>query len=89
MNIRANHGTYCGNNARYFSIGRVTVYFSYDTLVAFELDGVKYVCENHWSPTTAKHLHNIQAKEKHIHWKEWERLVDEKLGPIFDYKRVA
>lgn len=43
------------------SIGRnLHIYFSYETVIAFEEDGDLYCCENTWGPTTGKHLNSIQ-----------------------------
>ena len=48
--------------------GSTTVYFSYDTPVAFTTDGEDIVCsENIWSRTTGKFLNELQPdKNKRI-----------------------
>lgn len=41
------------------TIGPLTVWFSYRTPIAFQLDGAKRVArENSWGPTTGKHLNH-------------------------------
>ena len=54
-----------GNNALRVDIGRLTFWFSYQTCVAFEVEGPGvgdndlYVCRNCWGSTTGKHLNWI------------------------------
>ena len=44
------------------SVGALTVYFSYETPIAFETPQDGLVCsQNDWSTTTGKHLNWIQA----------------------------
>ena len=43
-------------------VGGVTIYFSYETPVAFMAPGIKLVVrENDWGPTTGKHLNWIDG----------------------------
>lgn len=52
-------------NAMRATIGQITVWFSYDTFVAFKLGGGDpVVCENIWGNTTGKHLNSIDLGEK-------------------------
>ena len=53
-----------GVNSLYFSCGRMTVYFSYSTPVAFEDDHGITVRENVWGPTTGKHINSIDDGDK-------------------------
>jgi hypothetical protein len=47
-------------NKNSVTIGNLTLYFSYKTIVGFEdNDGLK-VCENIWSKTTGKFLNELQ-----------------------------
>lgn len=41
----------------------LTLWFSYKTCIAFEIDGAAYKSENIWTKTTAKHLNQIFAEE--------------------------
>jgi hypothetical protein len=43
------------------SLGNLTVWFSYDTIVAFMDGHGKVVSENVWGPTTGKHLNEISV----------------------------
>jgi hypothetical protein len=62
-------------------IGPLTVWFSYKTPVAFQVDGKSLVIrQNDWSATTGKHLNKIDHdKSKRISGekfeKEWEKQV--------------
>jgi len=45
-------------------LGDVTLYFSYETVVAFDAPGFGItVSENDWGPTTGKHLNAIMAQK--------------------------
>lgn len=35
------------------------VYFSYETVIAFRLNGKLFICKNNWKQTTGKHLNAI------------------------------
>ncbi len=57
-NVYCDHTT--GVNALCFNLGRLTVWFSYKTPVAFQVRGREpIVCINYWGPTTGKHLNAI------------------------------
>ncbi len=50
------------------------VYFSYQTMIAFELNYALTISENEWGPTTGKHLNYINPdKTKRIPRHEVER----------------
>jgi len=57
--------TYCDNttaiNALCFTYGNTTIYYSYQTPVAFEVDGVLTVRVNEWGNTTGKHINAIDG----------------------------
>lgn len=64
------------------NIGTVTVWFSYDTPIAFRASGERVVRENIWSTTTGKHLNYIdggdkEAKERRVSSDEFNRALDE------------
>ena len=67
LNIKKwNYGNYSSNNygahSLAFQLGAVTVYFSYETPVAFEAPGHGLVVrENDWGNTTGKHLNWIDG----------------------------
>jgi hypothetical protein len=44
--------------------GTLKLWFSYDTIVAFQSGGTRVVCENVWSTTTGKHLNWIDGGDK-------------------------
>ena len=63
-----NYGQYSSENygahTLKVTVGHTTVWFSYVTPVAFEVEGVKVVRENSWGPTTGKHLKWIDGGNK-------------------------
>lgn len=63
-----NYGNYSSDNygnSRAVKIGKLTLYFSYDTVIAFSEEGhLTRVCENVWSNTTGKHLNFIDGGNK-------------------------
>ncbi len=40
------------------TIGKYKLYFSYETLIAFETPNKCYVLEDHWSHTTKQHVYS-------------------------------
>lgn len=42
----------------------VILFFSYQTLIGFSVNGKRYVSENLWGPTTGKHLNAIDGGNK-------------------------
>ena len=68
LNIKKSvYGNYQGGNygahCLRLDIGNLSVWFSYDTVVAI-WDDAKYVSENAWGPTTGKHLNAIDGGDK-------------------------
>lgn len=56
---------YCGKNARSLELGNLTLYFSYETLIAFNHPETGLVIrENDWGPTTGKHLNAISDNHR-------------------------
>lgn len=51
-------------NFHYLKYNDITLWFSYETLVAFETTEKLYCCENVWGNTTGKHLNYIQSDKK-------------------------
>ena len=77
-----NYGT---NNAIVVSFGNVRLWFSYNTLIAFQVGNRRIVSENVWGSTTGKHLNSIDGKDVKNRYKrdqfkkEWEDLSDKVL----------
>ena len=61
-----NYGKYSGNNENTIAImlNDLTIYFSYNTIVAFDFNGELFVVKNEWGPTTGKHLNWIDGGDK-------------------------
>jgi len=61
-----NYGKYSGNNENTIAImlNDLTIYFSYNTIVAFDFNGELFVVKNEWDPTTGKHLNWIDGGDK-------------------------
>ena len=59
MEVSLNHFSR-GTNAHMVHIGPLSLWFSYQTCVAFRgRDGYTWVRENSWGPTTGRHLNEI------------------------------
>ena len=64
------------------NVGALTVWFSYETPIAFKVDGQpSVVLENIWSSTTGKHLNSIDggtktAKAERVSSVEFNRALD-------------
>ncbi len=66
---KGNYGNHSSSNygahTQRISIGDLTLWFSYETVVAFRAPGhLRRVCENVWSTTTGKHLNWIDGGNK-------------------------
>lgn len=72
---------YCGKNARLLEMGNLTLYFSYETLMAFEHPNEGLVIrENDWGRTTGKHLNAISDNHREripgdVFERRWEELA--------------
>lgn len=63
MSVSIEH--YCGNNAHQVMVGDKTVWFSYQTPVAFQSgSGPIVVIVNCWGNTTGKHLNEIDGGDR-------------------------
>ena len=80
-----NYGNYSndnyGSHTQAINIGKLTLYFSYDTVVAFSHpDTGTVVCENVFSRTTGKHLNWLEPdKSKRVKYEEFKKKLDEIL----------
>ena len=66
---KASYGNYSSDNygahTQKVWVGNLTLWFSYDTVVAFRQDGhCMRVSENCWGPTTGKHLNFLDGGNK-------------------------
>lgn len=85
-----NYGKYSSENygahTLRVQVGLTTVWFSYVTPVAFQVDGgEKVVRENSWGPTTGKHLNWIDGgdKDSRVSSDEFEKLYEKMvLRPV-------
>lgn len=90
------YGNYSSGNygvhTQEVTVGPLTVWFSYQTPVAFQLDGQRQVVrKNDWSTTTGKHLNWIDGgnKKGRISGEEFERQFRDALKQTFDPDPVA
>ena len=67
-----------GDNNKVVIIGDLKLYFSYQTVIAFEVvDNGIIISENVFSQTTGAHINAIEPdKTKHINRKEFESMLD-------------
>ncbi len=75
---------YSGRNTESYAVrvGSLTLYFSYQTVVAFRYNGKLVVRENDWGQTTGRHLNEIDGGDKsgRVSGEEFEK----QLTPILD-----
>lgn len=82
--IKRSYGNYSSSNYGAHSlvlrIGRLSLYFSYDTVIGFG-DGLdEYFSENVWGTTTGKHLNWLCSdKKKRLPHAEFEAKLQETL----------
>ncbi len=64
------------NQASRVDFGFVSVWFSYETAIAFQFEGRPIVvAENIWSKTTGKHLNSIDPEKKcRVDYETFQRL---------------
>lgn len=48
-----------GPNFYRVDLGRLIVWFSYETPIAFQVGGKRFISENVWTKTTGKHLNKL------------------------------
>jgi hypothetical protein len=60
----------------------LSIYFSYETPIAFHSDVGSYVRENDWGPTTGKHLNYVDGgdKKKRVSGERFMELLNEQLN---------
>ena len=51
-------------NCMFVTVGDLILYFSYETIVAFRVNGETICVENRWQCTTGKHLNWIEPDHK-------------------------
>ena len=62
-----NYGNYSSSNygsCRGVTIGKLTLYFSYETVIGFEDEKGEFISENVWSTTTGRHLNWLENDKK-------------------------
>ena len=71
-------------NAVGFKLGRIELYFSFNTLIAFRVPYTSmFISENIWGQTTGRHLNAIDPdKSKRLPRKEFEAKADQLLSEL-------
>lgn len=76
------------SNAQAVTIGKLVLYFSYKTIIAFHPNDGKpvRVIENAWGPTTGKHLSIIDGgnKDDRLTAEDFQTALDKALANISD-----
>ncbi len=79
-----NFGDYSSNNygsSRALQFGNLTLYFSYETIIAFRSNHGLCIRKNDWSTTTGKHLNSIDPNHKiRISGEQFEKELDDVLA---------
>jgi hypothetical protein len=81
-----------GSHALCVDFGPLTVWFSYTTPVAFQVEGrARVVRENSWGPTTGKHLNAIDDgdRKSRVSTEEFERLWSDQVAPLLFPEVIA
>ena len=81
---KGNYGNYSssnyGSHCQWIRLPKITLYFSYDTVVAFEYKFDTVCCENAWGSTTGKHLNWIERDHsKRLPHNEFTKKLEEVL----------
>ena len=78
-----NYGKYSSSNygsCRYVEIGNLTLYFSYETVIAFNDGRGLIASENCWKQTTGKHLNWLEPEKfKRYPREEFEKELEKVL----------
>ena len=78
-----NYGDYSSNNygtSRYVTIGQLTLYFSYETIIAFKEGSNFTIIKNYWRKVTGRHLNcldrdkSIRLSQEEFKEKLWKTL---------------
>lgn len=74
----SNYGAHCLR----VTLPSLTIWFSYQTPVAFETGGKRVVRSNDWGPTTGKHLNAIDGgnRKSRVSGEEFEKLWAEMMA---------
>lgn len=79
------YGSNYGMHCLQIDLGCVTIWYSYDTPIAFRVKGDMVVRENSWGTTTGKHLNAIcPDKSRRISSDEFERQWAKQVVPLFN-----
>lgn len=74
-----------GANTVTVTVGRLTLWFSYQTCVAFKIGfAPQVVHKNDWAQTTGKHLNWIDGGDKkgRVNGEDFDRLLSEALAEV-------
>lgn len=77
----SNYGAHC----LCVEMGAITVWFSYQTPIAFQVDGhTRVVRHNEWGPTTGKHLNAIDGgdRKSRVSGADFEKAWSEQVEAI-------
>jgi hypothetical protein len=74
-----------GAHALRVDVGPLTLWYSYRTIVAFQVDGKdRVVSQNVWTRTTGKHLNAIEPDiKKRVNHETFMRLYKEQVDSLF------
>ena len=76
---RISHPTDRPNFTR-LDMGEITIYFSYQTPIAFIKDHGLTIRENNWGPTTGKHLNYVNSTSERVPTVQFDSLLQAALS---------
>ena len=59
MDIRLSKGTWRNTQAHVLGLNNHTLYFSYETCIAYSGPEGHFRLDNHWGPTTGRHINEM------------------------------
>lgn len=78
MSISISHPTNRPNFST-VSVGNLTLWFSYQTVIGFQTTGNVVASENVWGPTTGKHLNQFSDKSDRLPREDFKRALADVL----------
>jgi len=74
-----------GTHAMAVRFGRLTVFYSYQTPIAFSMEGQSFVRENDWGPTTNGHMYKAvpgHSREDRLNGDEFLRMLHKAIQAV-------
>ena len=78
------------SNFHMITLGNLSIWFSYETPIAFNSYGQIFIRENDWGATTGKHLNYISTDKKiRMNGEKFEQLLEHNIGILSPVMRAS